>query len=63
MTGTGSSPTSGNNSYIYSGNLLRLDFSQNRDSGDWNEEFAVPFLLGMKGKDGRFGYLELMYRF
>lgn len=40
-------PTSGNNNYIYSGNLLRLDFSQNRDNWDWNAEFAVPFLLGM----------------
>ncbi|HEY2012683.1 MAG TPA: alginate export family protein [Bryobacteraceae bacterium] len=40
-------PTGGNNDYQYSGNLLRLGFSQNRDSWDWNAEFAVPFLLGL----------------
>lgn len=40
-------PASGNNAYAYSGNLLRLGFSQNRDSWDWNAEFAVPFLLGL----------------
>jgi hypothetical protein len=40
-------PTSGNNSYIYSGNLLRLGLSENRDGWDWNAEFAVPFLLGL----------------
>lgn len=40
-------PTTGNNEYGYSGNVLRLDFSQNRDSWDWNAEFAVPFLLGL----------------
>src|SRR5689334_20343210 len=40
-------PTAGNNSYQYSGNLFRLGFSQNKDSWDWNAEFAVPFLLGL----------------
>jgi len=40
-------PASGNNSYVYSGNLLRLKLSQNRDSWDWTAEFAVPFLLGL----------------
>ena len=40
-------PASGQNSYQYSGNLLRLGFSENRDSWDWNAEFAVPFLLGL----------------
>jgi hypothetical protein len=40
-------PASGNNVYAYSGNLLRLGFSQNRDTWDWNAEFAVPFLLGL----------------
>ena len=40
-------PASGNNDYVYSGNLLRLNFSQNRDTWDWNAEFAVPFLLGL----------------
>jgi len=32
---------------MYSGNLLRLGFSQNRDTWDWNAEFAVPFFLGL----------------
>ena len=40
-------PTSGNNSYQYSGNIFRIGLSQRRDSWDWNAEFAVPFLLGM----------------
>jgi len=40
-------PTTGNNDYQYSGNLLRLGLSQSRDSWDWNAEFAVPFLLGL----------------
>jgi len=40
-------PTAGDNRYQYSGNLLRLGFSQSRDSWDWNAEFAVPFLLGL----------------
>jgi hypothetical protein len=40
-------PTTGNNSYVYSGNLFRIGFSQRHDSWDWNAEFAVPFLLGM----------------
>ncbi|HYL73350.1 MAG TPA: alginate export family protein [Bryobacteraceae bacterium] len=40
-------PTAGNNNYQYSGNILRLAFSQNRGSWDWNAEFAVPFLLGL----------------
>src|SRR2546422_5028224 len=30
-----------------SGNLLRFGFSQNRETWDWNAEFAVPFLLGL----------------
>jgi hypothetical protein len=40
-------PAAGNNSYQYSGNLLRIGLSQGRDSWDWNAEFAVPFLLGL----------------
>jgi hypothetical protein len=40
-------PTAGNNNYQYSGNLFRIGLSQNRDSWDWNAEFAVPFLLGL----------------
>jgi len=40
-------PASGNNSYAYSGNILRLGFSQKHETWDWNAEFAVPFLLGL----------------
>ena len=40
-------PAAGNNNYQYSGNLFRIGMSQNRDSWDWNAEFAVPFLLGL----------------
>jgi hypothetical protein len=37
----------GDNSYAYSGNLLRLSFSQSLESVDWQVELAVPFLLGL----------------
>jgi hypothetical protein len=40
-------PAAGNNDYQYSGNILRLGLSQNRDTWDWNAEFAVPFMLGL----------------
>ena len=40
-------PDSGENAYAFSGNLLRLSFSENREGWDWNAEFAVPFLLGL----------------
>jgi hypothetical protein len=40
-------PTSGNNSYVYSGNILRFALSQSHDSWDWDAEFAVPFMLGL----------------
>ena len=40
-------PASGENQYQYSGNILRLAFSENRDTWDWKAEFAVPFLLGL----------------
>ncbi len=40
-------PAAGENGYAYSGNLLRVSFSQNRDNWGWNAEFAVPFLLGL----------------
>ena len=40
-------PASSENSYQYSGNLLRLGLSEHHDSWDWNAEFAVPFLLGL----------------
>jgi hypothetical protein len=40
-------PASGNNDYLYSGNIFRIGFSQRREKWDWNAEFAVPFLLGL----------------
>ncbi len=36
-----------NNAYAFSGNLLRISFSQSRESFDWQLEFGVPFLLGL----------------
>jgi len=40
-------PASGNNNYAYSGNILRFGFSENRDTWDWDAEFAAPFLIGL----------------
>jgi hypothetical protein len=37
----------GENSYGYSGALLRLMFSQNEQSYDWGVELAAPILLGI----------------
>ena len=37
----------GDNTYIYSGNLLRLSLSQSKEFFDWQLEFGVPFLLGL----------------
>ncbi|MBX7245375.1 MAG: alginate export family protein [Candidatus Sumerlaeaceae bacterium] len=37
----------GDGSYLFSGNLLRLSFSQQREAVDWQVELAVPFLLGL----------------
>lgn len=37
----------GDNTYGFSGNLLRLSFSQAREGMDWQVELAVPFLLGL----------------
>jgi hypothetical protein len=37
----------GENQYLYSGNLLRLNFSEKLTGWDWDAEFAVPFLLGL----------------
>ena len=39
--------SSGNNQYGYSGNLLRVNFSEHRKGWDWDAEFAAPFLLGL----------------
>ena len=40
-------PTTGENEYGYSGNLLRVNFFEKRKGWDWDAEFAVPFLLGL----------------
>jgi hypothetical protein len=40
-------PSSGNNQYGYSGNLLRVNFIEHRKGWDWDAEFAAPFLLGL----------------
>src|SRR5262249_54524322 len=40
-------PDSGENRYPFSGSILRVGFSQSRETWDWNAEFAVPFLLGL----------------
>jgi hypothetical protein len=37
----------GENSYGYSGSLLRLMLSQNEQSYDWGFELAAPILLGI----------------
>ena len=40
-------PSKGESSYGYSGSLLRLMLSQNKDSYDWGFELAAPILLGV----------------
>jgi hypothetical protein len=40
-------PSSGDNQYAYSGNLLRLNFAEKRAGWDWDAELAAPFLLGL----------------
>ena len=40
-------PSTGNNAYGYSGNLLRLNFTEKLTNWDWDAELAVPFLLGL----------------
>lgn len=39
--------TTGTSDYAYSGNLLRLNFSQKRKGWDWGLDFAAPVLLGL----------------
>jgi len=36
-----------NDTYPFSGNILRVSFSQNRETWDWQVELAAPFLLGL----------------
>jgi hypothetical protein len=40
---------SGENQYAYSGNLLRVNFSEKRKGWEWDAELAAPFLLGLPG--------------
>lgn len=40
-------PDSGDPSYAYSGNLLRLSLSKSYESWDWQLELAAPILLGL----------------
>ena len=40
-------PTTGENSYAYTGNILRFGVSKKMETWDWNAEFAAPFLLGL----------------
>jgi len=40
-------PAKGQNSYVYSGDLLRFGLSESMNRWDWNAEFAVPFLLAL----------------
>ena len=40
-------PASGANQYVYSGNLLRLNFAEKRAGLDWDAEFAAPFLVDL----------------
>jgi len=37
----------GDGSYLYSGNLFRISFSQSKEFFDWQLELAAPFLLGL----------------
>ena len=39
--------TDGDGSYAFSGNLLRLSFSQQRDTLEWRFELGAPILLGL----------------
>jgi hypothetical protein len=43
-------PATGQNQYQFSGTLIRLALSQNREAFDWKIEFAVPVLLGLPDK-------------
>src|SRR5579862_335046 len=35
------------NHYVYSGNFLRLNFAEKAGAWDFDEEIAVPFILGL----------------
>ena len=55
-------PSSGDNAYTYSGNILRFGFSQSREGWDWNAEFAAPFLLGLPENPIAPGVQQLLIR-
>ncbi|MBI2150125.1 MAG: alginate export family protein [Acidobacteria bacterium] len=38
---------SADNTYTYSGNLIRLSLTKSSERGDWQVEFAMPLLLGL----------------
>ena len=40
-------PTSGNGTYAYSGDFIRLGFSQKKSWGSWIAEFNTPIILGL----------------
>src|SRR5262249_6681255 len=40
-------PTTGNNDYQYSGNILRLNLSANPYGTELDAEFAIPFMLDL----------------
>jgi hypothetical protein len=40
-------PNSGDESYAFSGNILRVSIGQQRSRLDWQVELAAPFLLGL----------------
>ena len=40
-------PSSGDNQYAYSGNLLRLNLAEKRNGWDWDVELTAPLLLGL----------------
>jgi len=40
-------PSTNDNAYGLSGNILRVSFAQTKENFDWNVELAVPFLLGL----------------
>src|ERR1700678_3425939 len=43
-------PTKGESTYGFSGSLLRLSFSQQSATFDWNFELAAPILLGLPNR-------------
>jgi len=40
-------PPSGDSQYAYSGNLLRVNLTEQRKGWEWTAELAAPFLLGL----------------